>query len=333
MASDWFQALVLERQEDGATKATLKELSPDTLPDGDVDIAVAYSSLNYKDGLAVTGEGRIIRSFPFVPGIDLAGTVLRSESPDYRPGDRVILTGWGIGERHWGGFAQRARVRSEWLVPLPAGLDLRGAMALGTAGFTAMLAVMALEQYGLAPDEREVVVTGAAGGLGSIAVALLAAGGHNVVASSGRAEAHAYLSDLGARQIIDRGVLSAPSKRPMESERWAGAVDTVGGETLAGLLRSMSYQSAIAVCGLAGGHELHTTVYPLILRGVSLLGIDSVMCPQERRRAAWARLAQQMPGHLMDSISQVVPLREVPALSRAILAGQVRGRIVVDVNA
>jgi acrylyl-CoA reductase (NADPH) len=333
MAHDSFRALVVEQHDGEEIKATLKELSPDDLPDGDVEVAVAYSSLNYKDGLAVTGEGRIIRSYPFVPGIDLAGTVLRSESPEYRSGDHVILTGWGVGERHWGGFAQRARVRSEWLVSLPAGLDLQGAMAFGTAGFTAMLAVMALERHGLVPDGREVVVTGAAGGLGSVAVALLAAGGHNVMASTSREEAHSYLTGLGARQIIDREALSAPSRRPMESERWAGAVDTVGGETLAGLLRCMRYHSAIAVCGLAGGHELHTTVYPLILRGVSLLGIDSVMCPQETRRAAWARLAEQMPDHIMDTISQVVPLREVPALSRAILAGQVRGRIVVDVNA
>jgi acrylyl-CoA reductase (NADPH) len=333
MAGDSFQALVLEQQDGGGITATLKDLNSDALPAGDVDVAVAYSSLNYKDGLAVTGEGRIIRSFPFVPGIDLAGTVLRSESPDYRPGDQVILTGWGIGERHWGGYAQRARVRSDWLVQLPAGLDLQSAMAFGTAGFTAMLAVMALEQQGLVPNGREVVVTGAAGGVGSVAVALLAAGGYTVVASTGRQEAHAYLRDLGARQIIDRGEVSAPSTRPMESERWAGAVDTVGGETLAGLMRTMRYHSAIAVCGLAGGHELHTTVYPLILRGVSLLGIDSVMCPPERRRAAWARLAEQMPRHLMGTIGQVVPLREVPALSRSILEGQVRGRIVVDVNA
>ncbi len=331
MPQQLFKALVLDQQE-GAVTATIRELAADALPDGDVLVAVAYSSLNYKDGLAVTGQGRIVRSYPFVPGIDLAGTVVESQSPAFQPGDQVVLTGWGVGERHWGGYAQLARVRSEWLVPLPAGMDLEQAMGIGTAGFTAMLCVMALEERGLAPGGRPVVVTGASGGVGSVAVALLAQLGYHVVASTGRAELHAYLQELGAREIIGRAALASPGK-PLESERWGGAIDTVGGDTLAGLLRAMAYGTSVAACGLAGGSALNTTVFPFILRGVSLLGIDSVMCPQERRRAAWARLARDLPRDALERIVQVVPLAEVPALSRQILAGQVRGRIVIDVNA
>jgi acrylyl-CoA reductase (NADPH) len=326
-----FRALVLD-QQDGAVVAAIQELRTDALPEGDVLVAIAYSSLNYKDGLAVTGQGRIVRSYPFVPGIDMAGTVVESQSPAFQPGDQVVLTGWGVGERHWGGYAQLARVRSDWLVPLPPGMDLKQAMGIGTAGFTAMLCVMALEERGLAPGGREVVVTGASGGVGSVAVALLARLGYHVVASTGRAELHAYLKDLGAREVIGREALASPGK-PLESERWGGAVDTVGGDTLAGLLRAMAYGTSVAACGLAGGSALNTTVFPFILRGVSLLGIDSVMCPQERRRAAWARLARDLPRDVLDRIVQVAPLADVPALSRQILAGQVRGRIVIDVNA
>lgn len=326
-----FRALVLD-QQDGAVVAAIQELRTDALPEGDVLVAIAYSSLNYKDGLAVTGQGRIVRSYPFVPGIDMAGTVVESQSPAFQPGDQVVLTGWGVGERHWGGYAQLARVRSDWLVPLPPGMDLKQAMGIGTAGFTAMLCVMALEERGLVPGGREVVVTGASGGVGSVAVALLARLGYHVVASTGRAELHAYLRDLGARAIIGREALASPGK-PLESERWGGAVDTVGGDTLAGLLRAMAYGTSVAACGLAGGSALNTTVFPFILRGVSLLGVDSVMCPQERRRAAWARLARDLPRDVLERIVQVAPLADVPALSRQILAGQVRGRIVIDVNA
>jgi acrylyl-CoA reductase (NADPH) len=326
-----FKALVVD-QQDGAVKAALQELAEEALPRGDVLVRVAYSSLNYKDGLAITGVGKVVRSYPMVPGIDYAGTVVESQSPLFKPGDHVILTGWGAGERHWGGFAQLARARAEWLVPLPAGLSLRQAMAIGTAGFTAMLCVMALEAHGVAPGGREVAVTGAAGGVGSVAVALLARLGYNVVASTGRAETHAYLRELGAREIIDRSVLATPSGRPLEPERWDGAVDTVGGETLASLLRSTAYGGSVAACGLAGGTGLNATVLPFILRGVSLLGIDSVMCPPARRLEAWQRLARDLPAAVLEQVTQEVPLEAVPALSPSILKGRVRGRVVVDVN-
>ena len=326
-----FRALVVDREGD-AVQPSIQQLSPDALPAEDVTVAVAYSSLNYKDGLAVTGEGRIVRDYPMVPGIDFAGRVEESQSPAFRPGDQVVLTGWGVGERHWGGYAQLARVKGEWLVPLPPGLSPQQAMGIGTAGFTGMLSVMALEERGLTPGGREVVVTGAAGGLGSLAVAILANLGYNVVASTGRSEAHEYLTALGARQIVDRQAVAAPG-RPLESERSGGAIDTVGGDTLAGLLRAMARGTSVAACGLAGGSELRTTVMPFILRGVSLLGIDSVLCPQDRRRTAWARLARDLPRDALDRVMQVVPLAEVPALGRQILQGQVRGRVVVDVNA
>lgn len=332
MEQNTFKALILE-QQDGEVRATVQERGRDELPEGDVLVSVAYSTLNYKDGLAVTGSGKIVRSYPFVPGIDFAGTVLESASPSYQPGDQVLLTGWGMGERHWGGFAQLARVKADWLVPLPEGLSLRRAMGIGTAGFTAMLCVMALQERGLHPGGRDVVVTGAAGGVGSVAVSLLARLGCTVVASTGRADAHDYLRSLGAREMIDREVLSAASNRPMESERWGGAVDTVGGATLAGLLRGMAYGSSVAACGLAGGTDLHATVLPFILRGVSILGVESVMCPQERRRAAWTRLAQELPAETLERMIQEIPLGRVPELSRAILRGEVRGRVVVDLSA
>ncbi|MDQ3812500.1 MAG: oxidoreductase [Armatimonadota bacterium] len=331
MPQDAFKALVVD-QHDGAVQASIQELQRDSLPAGDVLVAVAYSSINYKDGLAVTGQGKVVRSYPMVPGIDLAGTVVESTSPDFKPGDHVVLTGWGVGERHWGGYARMARVRSDWLLPLPEGLSLKQAMGIGTAGLTAMLCVLALEERGLRLDEREVVVTGASGGVGSMAVAILAQLGYNVVASTGRIESHDYLKSLGARQIVDRRMLSTPCSKPLESERWAGAVDTVGGDTLAKLLCTLSYGAAVAACGLAGGSDLHTTVFPFILRGVSLLGIDSVLCPQARRRAAWARLVHDLPGEMIDRIIQVAPLEEVVALSHDILQGHIRGRVVVDVN-
>jgi acrylyl-CoA reductase (NADPH) len=332
MTRDSFQALVLEQQAQGV-RPILRELAVDDLPAGDVLVSVAYSSLNYKDALAVTNQGRIVRSFPFVPGIDFAGTVAESRSPAYTAGERVVLTGWGVGERHWGGYAQLARVQSDWLVPLPQGLDLQAAMGIGTAGFTAMLCVMALEDHGLRPGGREVLVTGAAGGVGSMAVAILARLGYTVVASTGRAELSGYLRELGAASLLERRELAEPSQRPLEPERWAGAVDTVGAETLAGVLRGVAYGGSVAACGLAGGNTLPTTVLPFILRSANLLGIDSVMCPQPRRREAWARLARDLPQDALQKIVRVIPLREVPALSPEILAGRVRGRVVVDINA
>jgi acrylyl-CoA reductase (NADPH) len=332
MQQDRFRALVLD-QEDGATRAVLKDVPRDALPDGDVTVAVTYSSLNYKDGLAVTGQGRIVRSYPMVPGIDLAGTVVASESPDYKPGDEVVLTGWGIGERHWGGYAELARVKSAWLVPLPRGLTARQAMALGTAGFTAMLCVMALEDHGVGPSGRPVIVTGAAGGVGSVAVALLAQRGYTVAASTGRSELHDYLKGLGASEIVERATLAAPSTRPLESERWGGGVDTVGSTTLAAVLRTTAYGGSVAACGLAGGNDLPTTVLPFILRAVNLLGIDSALCPLDRRRTAWERLARDVPSDTLDRITQVAPLADVPRLAGEILQGRVRGRVIIDVRA
>lgn len=328
--SDTFKALLVD-QRDGATETSIRDLRLDELPEGDVLVRVAYSDLNYKDGLAVTGRGKILRRFPMVPGIDLAGTVVESRDPAYRPGDEVVLTGWGIGERYWGGYTQMARVQAGWLVPLPAGLTLQQAMAIGTAGFTAMLGVMALEDRGLAPGGRELIVTGATGGVGSIALAVLARLGYDVAASTGKADAHDYLRELGARTIVDRATL-APMGRPLESERWGGAIDAVGGATLAALLPAMATGASVAVCGNAGGAELHITVFPFILRGVSLIGIDSVICPYDRRRAAWDRLARDLPLDLLERMTQVAPLAQVPELSRQIVEGRVRGRIVIDLG-
>lgn len=326
-----FKALIVE-QADGAQRHDIRDLREESLPDCDVLVSVMYSTVNYKDGLAVTGRGRIIRSYPMVPGIDLVGTVVESASPDWKPGDRVISTGWGVGENHWGGFAQLARLKGEWLVPLPAGMTPLQAMGLGSAGFTAMISVMALESHGLDPSRGEVVVTGAAGGLGSVSVAVLARLGYTVVASTGRPELHDYLRSLGAHEILDREVLEAPSDRPLQSGRWAGAVDAVGGSTLAGLLRTMGERSSIAVCGNAAGPELHTTVFPFILRGVTMIGIESARVPLAERRLAWERLARDLPADLLDLMIQVAPLEEVPELSRQIVEGRVRGRIVVDLQ-
>ena len=327
MANDSFKALVLE-QRDGRIDAAIQELATSALPAGDVLVDIVYSTLNYKDGLAITGRGKIIRQFPMVPGIDFAGTVAESQHPDYKPGDAVLLTGWGVGERHWGGLAQRARVKGDWLVPLPAGLDARSAMAVGTAGFTAMLCVLALEQHGLAPG-RELLVTGAAGGVGSVAVALLAQAGHTVVASTGRADEADYLRELGAAEVIGR--LPAEG-RPLESERWAGVVDTVGGATLAAALRSTVTGGSVAACGNAGGIELNTTVFPFILRGVNLLGIESVHYPRAARPAVWARIARDLPANTRERMAQCIALRDVPAYAAQIVDGKVRGRVVVDVG-
>ncbi len=324
-----FRALVLE-QHDKQTTAGIRTLTVDDLPAGDVLVAVEYSALNYKDGLAVTGKGKIVRTFPMVPGIDFAGRVVESQHPNFAAGDWVILTGWGVGETHWGGYGEMARVKGDWLVHLPSGMTTHQAMAIGTAGFTAMLAVMALQDQGVpATEAREVAVTGAAGGVGSVAVALLARLGYRVVASTGRAETHAYLHGLGAAECIDRSVLAAESKRPLESSRWAGAVDTVGGTTLASLLRTMQLNGVVAACGLAGGAELNTTVMPFILRGVHLIGIDSVMCPQPRRQQAWQRLATELPPATLEQLTTTIALADVPAWSETILQGQVRGRVVV----
>ncbi len=331
MSDQTFRALVVE--ESGGTRSVaIRNVPMADLPVGEVLVRVAYSTLNYKDGLAVTGKGKILRGSPMVPGIDFAGTVIESASPNYAPGDEVILTGWGVGERHWGGFSQMARASAGWLVPLPAGLSLRQAMSVGTAGLTAMLAVQALERHGLRPVDREVLVTGAAGGVGSVAVALLAAVGHRVVASTGRPQEADYLKALGASEVIDRAVCAGPG-RPLERERWAGAVDTVGGATLAGVIRSLAYGGAVAACGNAGGVEVNTTVFPLILRGVAILGIDSVSVPFAERRAAWERIARELPLALIERMTEVIAMDALPASSEAITNGLVRGRIVVDVNA
>lgn len=328
---DRFKALVLNQHE-GTLHADIQTLSVDDLPAGEVLVSVACSSLNYKDGLAITGKGKIVRSYPMVPGVDFAGTVVESHSPDFKAGDQVLLMGWGVGERHWGGYAQMARVQADWLIPLPAGLTMQQTMGIGTAGFTAMLCVLALEEHGVAPGGREVVVTGASGGVGSFSVALLAKLGYNVVAATGRPESHDYLRSLGAQSFLGREEL-ATQKRPLESERWDGAVDSVGGKILAGLLPEMAYGSSIAACGLAGGNDLATTVFPFILRGVNLLGIDSVRCPRPRRVAAWERLVRDAPLDHLDTITRVVPLEELLVLGEEIIKGQVRGRIIVDVNA
>jgi acrylyl-CoA reductase (NADPH) len=317
MADDTFRALVLEQRDEQVT-SEIRDVRREELPEGDTLVRVAYSALNYKDGLALTGRNKVVRSYPMVPGIDFSGTVEETTSSAVALGDRVVLTGWGVGERHWGGYAQFARARSEWLVRLPQNIDLKRAMGLGTAGVTAMLCILALEEHDLTPQKGDVLVTGASGGVGGMAVALLAALG--------------YLQFLGAKTIIDRNELTAPGG-PMGSARWAGAVDTVGGETLAGVLRTLAYGASVAACGNAGGMALNTTVLPFILRGVNLLGIDSLPTPIERRRIVWERLAQLMPADKLDRMMTVVRLDETPALANEILAGKTRGRIVVDVNA
>ncbi len=328
-----FKAVLLTNEGDRVV-AGITTLGPEALPEGDVLVRVSYSSLNYKDALAVTGRGKIIRGeYPFVPGIDLAGEVVESSSLKFNPGDRVIATGWGIGEDHWGGYAQFQRLSSDWLVRLPEGLSLFNGMAAGTAGFTAMLSVMALERHGVRPGGGEVVVTGASGGVGSFAVALLARLGYHVVASTGSADAHDFLKTLRAAEIIDRGELGGGAKRPMDKGRWSGAVDTVGGATLEGLISTMDRRASIASSGLAGGHELRTTVFPFILRGVNLLGIDSNTCPSEEREEAWRRLATEVPGRIFDLIADSVPLNAVPEAAERLLSGGVCGRLVVDVNA
>ena len=327
-----FRALVLE-EAGGTVTPTIRELDESALPAGDVVVAVEYTTVNYKDGLVVNGGGGLVKRWPHVPGIDFAGRVLTSAHPAYKAGDPVVLTGWRVGEVQWGGCAQKAAVNGDWLVPLPAGLTSRQAMAVGTAGFTAMLAVMALEAHGLAPAAGEVLVTGAAGGVGSVATAILAQRGYQVVASTGRAETHDYLKSLGATTIIDRAPFADPAKRPLEGERWAGCVDAVGGNTLARVLAQTKYGCSVAAVGLAGGAKLEHTVIPFLLRGVNLLGIDSVMCPRPRRIEAWTRLGADLPLARLEAMTVAARLADVPRLAADIVKGQVRGRVVVDVNA
>ena len=327
-----FRALVLH-EEGGKVVPRIEALDEARLPAGEVTVAVECSTLNYKDGMILQGIGRLVRSYPHVPGIDFAGTVERSDSPEFKPGDPVILTGWRVGEVQWGGYAEKARVQAAYLVRRPERLSARQAMAIGTAGFTAMLALIALERHGLQPDTGEVLVTGAAGGLGSIAVALLSHLGHRVVASTGRADQRNYLTALGAADLVERASLAAKPSRPLDSERWAGAIDAVGGNTLATILTQLKYRASVAACGLAGGSDLPATVIPFLLRGVNLLGIDSVMCPREERIAAWRRLAYDLPRDKLEGVTQTVPLSALPDLAPQILGGQVRGRIVVDVRA
>jgi len=325
-----FRALVLH-EEGGKVVSRIEAVDEERLPPGEVTVAVECSTLNYKDGMILQGIGRLVRTYPHVPGIDFAGTVERSESPEFTPGDPVILTGWRVGETQWGGYAEKARVKASYLVRRPEGLSPRQAMAIGTAGLTAMLAVMALERHGLRPNSGDVLVTGAAGGVGSTAVSLLSRLRHRVVASTGRPELRDYLTGLGAADLIDRAALAAKPSRPLDSERWAGAVDAVGGTTLATILTQLNYRAGVAACGLAGGSELPATVIPFLLRGVSLLGIDSVMCPRDERIEAWRRLVRDLPLDRLERMVQTVPLSALPDLAPKILKGELRGRTVIDV--
>ncbi|WJV54203.1 MDR family oxidoreductase [Pectobacteriaceae bacterium CE90] len=324
------QALVLE-QQNGRLLSNIQDISQEQLPDGNVTVDVEWSGINYKDALAITGKGKVIRQFPMVPGIDFAGTVSQSETPDIIVGQPVILTGWGVGENHWGGLAEQARVKGDWLVTLPEGLTSRQAMIIGTAGLTAMLCIMALEDGGITPECGEVVVTGASGGVGSTAVALLAALGYQVTAISGRADNTDYLHRLGAKQVLDRNEFTGDA-RPLEKQRWAGAIDTVGNKVLATLLAQMDYNATIAACGLAGGIALPTTVMPFILRNVRLQGVDSVMAPLPRRQQAWQRLATLLPASFYEQVTQEITLEQVSETASALLENRVTGRIVVRIG-
>ena len=327
-----FKALLLTKVEGGAPQAAITELDESRLPAGEVLVQVSHSTLNYKDALAITGKAPVVRSYPMVPGIDFAGTVLESADARYRPGDAVLLNGWGVGEGHWGGLAQKARVKADWLLPLPAGLTAQQSMAIGTAGYTAMLCVMALQRHGAAPEHGPVLVTGANGGVGSIALALLARLGFTVHASTGRMNEAEHLKALGASELVDRATLNAPGK-PLQKERWAAAVDALGSHTLANVCASLRYGGVVAACGLAQGMDLPATVAPFILRGVTLAGVDSVMAPHARRAEAWRRLAQELPADVLAGNTRTIGLGQAPATAASLLAGQVRGRVVVDVNA
>ena len=325
-----FKGILIEKDEAGY-RASLTDLDEAGLPEGDVTVRVSHSTLNYKDALAITGKGPVVRKFPMVPGIDLAGTVEHSTHPDYKTGEAVILNGWGVGETHWGGLAQKARMNGNWLVPLPGQFTPQQAMAIGTAGYTAMLCVLTLERHGVTPAHGEILVTGAAGGVGSIAMAVLSRLGFNVVAVSGRPSEADYLKSLGAVEVLDRAMFAAPSK-PLGKERWAGAVDVVGSHTLANVCATTKYRGVVTACGLAGGMDFPATVAPFILRGVTLAGIDSVMCPRRERLEAWRRLGSDLDISKLTAISNEVGLSEVMPLAGQLLNGEVRGRVVVDVN-
>jgi len=323
-----FKAVLIERDE-RPYRATFKTLDEGQLPAGDVTVSVDYSTLNYKDALAVTGKAPVVRQFPMVPGIDLAGSVVASEHSSYAIGDRVLLNGWGVGEQHWGGLAQLARVKGEWLIPLPSAFSARQSMAIGTAGYTAMLCVIALERHGVAPGSGEILVTGAAGGVGSVAIAVLAKLGFRVVAVTGRAAEADFLKRLGAAEILDRALFASPGK-PLGKERWAGAIDVVGSHTLVNVCASMRYRGVVAACGLAGGLDFPATVAPFILRGVTLAGVDSVMCPRTDRLEAWRRLSQDLDIDRLEFLTQEAGLSQVIGYAAGLLEGSIRGRVVVD---
>ncbi len=328
-----FRAILLNKNEDGSTKAELTQLDDAQLPpEGDVTVAVDYSTINYKDGLAITGKSPVVRKWPMVPGIDGSGEVIASSHPDWKAGDAFILNGWGVGETHMGCLAERAKLKGDWLIPRPQGMSSRTAMAIGTAGYTAMLCAMALAEHGVKPDDGEVLVTGASGGVGSVAVAILAARGYKVVASTGKLDEADYLMSLGAAEVIDRAELSAAGK-PLQKERWAGVVDSVGSHTLVNAIAQTRYGGTVAACGLAQGMDLPATVAPFILRSVKLIGVDSVMAPKSRRVDAWSNLAQELPDATLAKITQEIALADALAWAPKILAGGVRGRLVVNVRA
>jgi acrylyl-CoA reductase (NADPH) len=328
------KALVVRKEGEEKPVAAVEDIALDMLPEAEVTVAVDYSTVNYKDGLCIGPGGGLVRSYPHIPGIDFAGTVEASSDARYSPGDKVVLTGWRVGEAHWGGYAQKARVRADWLVPLPAGITTRQAMAVGTAGLTAMLAVMALEDHGLHPGHGPVLVTGAAGGVGSVATAILAHLGHEVAAVTGRPETAEYLTGLGASRIVAREEFAEVTRKPLESETWAGCVDAVAGVMLGRVLKQMKYGTSVAAVGLAGGAAIEgALVTPFILRGVNLLGIDSVMQPYANRLRAWERIARDLPMDRLEAMIRPATLSDLPQLGRDILKGQVRGRVVVDVNA
>lgn len=327
-----FKALLLTKHEDKTVTAAIENVAEDRLPAGDVLVDVDYSTINYKDGLIIHNKAPLVRDFPHIPGVDFAGTVAESDNAAFKAGDKVILNGWGVGERHWGGLAERARVKAEWLVPVPKGWTTRHAMAVGTAGYTSMLAVMDLEDHGMAPEKGEVLVTGGAGGVGSIAIALLAKAGYEVTASTGRPETHDYLRSLGASQFIDRSELSEDPGKPMESARFQACIDAVGGSTLARALGQLKPEGGLAAIGNAGGNDFKASVIPFLLRGIKLLGIDSVYQPKPRREAAWKRLAQDLDLGVLESTLQEVSLADVPAQAALVLNGKVRGRSVVNVR-
>lgn len=328
-----FKALLVEKDEEGKTTAAVQELDESRLPDGDVTVAVEYSTVNYKDGMCVGSGGGLVRNYPHVPGVDFSGTVETSSDDRYKPGDKVVLTGWRVGEAWWGGYAQKACVKADWLVPLPDSISTRNAMAIGTAGFTAMLAVMALEDHGLEPANGPVLVTGAAGGVGSVATAILANLGYEVAAVTGRPETADYLKSLGATQIVAREEINETVKRPLEKELWAGCIDAVGSAMLARVLGQMKYGASVTAVGLAAGADLPASVIPFLLRGVNLLGIDSVMKPYDARVKAWERLSKDLPLEKLEAMIEPAALADLPRLGKAILKGQVKGRVVVDVNA